>query len=313
MHVKALAPVLADTQAMQDIALSPVFVQPLASRVRPVAAAPAAVFLPKEHGSWSLALEPLALGLLVAPSPAGAALAAAALAGFFARRPFKAAFAPVHSERRREAREALCLLMALAVAGGFEMLVLGDGLGLWPLLLVVPFGLLFAYFDAQGEGRAAAAEVAGSAAFAVLPAMLAALAGRPAGAALALAVLALVRSVPAVLTLRIFLRQRKGEAASPALPLASAAFGVVAVTGLARAGLLPWVATAGALLLWLRTAWLVSPWRPAWPARRAGMFEAALGIAYVAFLAWVCRNSATPATALIQVKAHIEASCYPWS
>ena len=50
-----------------------------------------AVFLPREHGSWSLALEPLALGLLVVPSAAGAALAAAALAGFFARRPLKAA------------------------------------------------------------------------------------------------------------------------------------------------------------------------------------------------------------------------------
>lgn len=51
------------------------------------------VFLPKEHGSWSLALEPLALGLLVAPSLAGGALAGAVLAGFFARRPLKAALA----------------------------------------------------------------------------------------------------------------------------------------------------------------------------------------------------------------------------
>ena len=39
--------------------------------------------LPKEHGSWSLALEPVAFGLLVAPSAAGAALALAAGLGFF--------------------------------------------------------------------------------------------------------------------------------------------------------------------------------------------------------------------------------------
>ena len=39
--------------------------------------------LPNEHGSWSLALEPLALGLLVAPSAAGAALGLAAACGFF--------------------------------------------------------------------------------------------------------------------------------------------------------------------------------------------------------------------------------------
>jgi hypothetical protein len=47
------------------------------------------LILPKEHGSWSLALEPLALGLLAAPSLAGGPLAIAAIAGFFLRRPLK--------------------------------------------------------------------------------------------------------------------------------------------------------------------------------------------------------------------------------
>ena len=50
-----------------------------------------ALLLPREHGSWSLALEPLALGLIAAPSWPGAALALAALALFFARRPWQAA------------------------------------------------------------------------------------------------------------------------------------------------------------------------------------------------------------------------------
>lgn len=289
MWIKAPPPPLSDNNfTMQDLALSPILVEPAAPRARPAAVASSAVFLPKEHGSWSLALEPLVLGLLVVPSAAGGALAAAALAGFMARRPFKAAFAAVHSERRREAREALCMLTALAVAGGFEVLVLGEARALWPLGLAAPLGLLFAHFDAQGEGRAAAAEVAGSAAFALLPAVLAALAGWAAIPALALALLALVRSVPAVLTIRTFLRQRKGEAAGAALPLAAAGLGCVAVAAVARLGWLPWPAVAAALVLLARTAWLVGPWRPAWPARRAGMFEAVLGVAWVVLLAWAC-------------------------
>src|SRR5690242_15227457 len=101
-------------------AILPAFPLPVA---RSTPATPT-VFLPKEHGSWSLALEPVALGLLVAPSWAGGALAGAVLAGFFARRPLKAAFSPIHSARRLAAREALVMWTALAVAGLFEAVVL---------------------------------------------------------------------------------------------------------------------------------------------------------------------------------------------
>jgi hypothetical protein len=47
------------------------------------------VALPSEHGGWSLTLEPVALGLLVAPSWPGLALGAAALVAFVARTPLK--------------------------------------------------------------------------------------------------------------------------------------------------------------------------------------------------------------------------------
>jgi hypothetical protein len=263
----------------------PQLLKPPAPATRSVAARAATIFLPKEHGSWSLAFEPLAIGMLLAPSSAGVALLAAAMAGFFARRPFKAAFAARHSPARRDAREALGMLLSLALAGGFGVLVLGDAVALWPLLLALPCGLLFAYFDGQGEGRAAAAEVAGSAAFAMLPAVFATLAGWSAGAALSLATLALVRSVPTVLTIRTFLRQRKGETVSAFIPLISAGLGLVLVLQLARAGQLPWLATAGAAVLLARTGWLAGPWRPAWTARQAGIIETLLGLGYCLLLA----------------------------
>jgi len=249
------------------------------------ARAGATVFLPKEHGSWSLALEPVALGLLIAPSWAGGALAGVALAGFLSRRPLKAACDPVRSPHRIAAREALGVWGVLALAGMVEVFVLAPWTALWPLVPAAMLGLVFAWFDAQGESRAAAAEVAGSAAFAFMPAALAALADFPAETALALALLALARSVPAVLAVRGYLRLAKGGAARRVLTgmVAACALGVACV--LTATGLAPLSAVVLAALLFVRVLWLLGPWRPAWPAKRVGMMEAALGLLYVAVLA----------------------------
>jgi hypothetical protein len=55
----------------------------------PAAARPSALWrdlvMPREHGSWSLALEPLLFGLIAAPSLAGGGLALAVVAAFFGR------------------------------------------------------------------------------------------------------------------------------------------------------------------------------------------------------------------------------------
>ena len=81
-------------------------------------AGPRELLLPKEHGSWSLAFEPVALGLLVAPSWAGGALALAAAAGFFLRRPLKLALTlPDNDPRRAAARPWVAILLLAAVTG----------------------------------------------------------------------------------------------------------------------------------------------------------------------------------------------------
>lgn len=58
------------------------------------------VALPVEHGGWSLTLEPVALGLLVAPSRAGFLLAVATVGAFLLRHPLKI----VADDRRRGRR-----------------------------------------------------------------------------------------------------------------------------------------------------------------------------------------------------------------
>src|SRR5947209_5867668 len=74
-------------------------------RLRPVA-------LPVEHGGWGFSLEPVALGLLVAPSLLGLFLSVTTLAAFLARHPLKIA-------------------MSIALADGWQSSL---AFGLWAIL-----------------------------------------------------------------------------------------------------------------------------------------------------------------------------------
>ena len=289
MQVKAVAAEFAENGRMLGTTLL-VDLPPPAPVPRGISRAPAlAVFLPKEHGSWSLALEPLALGLLAAPSAAGPALATAALAGFLSRRPLTAAFLADSAERRRPARLALGLLGLLAIAGLMEAGLIGGPTRLWPLLLAAPLGGLFVYFDFQKETRAASAELVGCATFAFLPAALASLAGWSTPAALALTAVALARSIPTVLTVRTYLRLEKQPPPDPVVPLLSSGLALGGLGLLASFQLVPWLAAGFMALLLLRTGWLVSAHRPSLPAKRLGLIEALLGLAYISTVALAYR------------------------
>lgn len=254
--------------------------------------------VPREHGSWSLALEPVALGLLVAPSLAGVFLALAVVAGFFTRRPLKLAVTLPPADPRRTAAFrwtllfaaiAVAALIASALCGNVPIKQQSGWRALWPLLLAVPFGAAFLWFDLRGEMREAEAELAGTAAFALVPATFATLAGWSAAPALALAALLLARSVPTVLTVRAYLRIAKNKPAQRAAALASAILAFVVVATLAAFALAPVAACALVGLLALRTIWLLSPLSPDWSAKRVGMTEAVVGLVYLGGLALAYR------------------------
>ncbi len=242
--------------------------------------------LPKEHGSWSLAFEPVVLGLLVAATPAGFALATTIVAGFFVRRPLKLAVTlPVGDPRRGPALAWALGFSAVACTALAGTALLGSWAALWPLLVCAPLGAIFLWFDLRNEMREAEAELAGSAAFALAPAAFATLAGWNAPAALGLAALMLTRSIPTVLTVRCYLRLTKNLPTQPLDAIAASVFALTAITILALRGAVP---VAGAVLaagLLLRTAIFVTPLRPAWTAKRVGMLEGFIGLVYLSGLA----------------------------
>ncbi len=239
------------------------------------------VVLPREHGSWSLALEPLAFGLIAAPSLAGASHALAVVAAFFARRPLRMLFGEVVSAGRADARGPLAVLVVLAVLAFTVAVMLGGTAWLAWLLPVAAAGAVFLYFDLRAAGRESVAEVAGATAFALLPAALAALAGWKTLPAAALALVMLGRAVPAVLTVRECLRATKTGRRAPALAVMSAVGALVAGVSLARSGIAPTLAAWLLALLAARTTALLVWPRPALRARTLGMIETVLGAFFV--------------------------------
>lgn len=241
--------------------------------------------LPKEHGSWSLALEPVAFGLLAAPSLGGVGLAAAAVAGFFARRPLRTAVGDSQPERRAAARRATVACGTIALAAWFGAMAFG-GIGWLPWLVPTAFaGAVFVHFDLQKAGREQQAEVAGAFAFAWMPAAFAVLAGWGWRAAAALGVVMIARAVPTVLTVRGTIRARKTGKAAPALPVLATVIAAAAVIALARAGLAPWTAALLAGVLTARSFGLLVYPRPQFRASTIGIIEAGFGVLYVVAIA----------------------------
>jgi hypothetical protein len=125
-----------------------------------------AVVLPTEHGGWGLTLEPVLLGLLLAPSWAGAAIGAAAFLAFLARTPAKL----VAVDRRRgrwldrTTRAAVVVGAELAVIGALAVFATVQSDRVWwvPVLVALPLVAVEWWFDIRSRGRRLVPEVAGA-------------------------------------------------------------------------------------------------------------------------------------------------------
>lgn len=241
------------------------------------------ILLPPEHGGWGFLFEPILLGLLVAPSGAGAAFSAAAVAAFFTRQPLKLAL----SDRRRGKRyprtvqagraagicaaaAALLLALGLAAAGPEAAL---------PLLFAAPLGLVQVYYDARLETRSVLPELAGSAALGATAPVLAMAGGWSLPAALGLWGIVLARNIPSILYARTMVRRLHGEEAPDLPALAAHVVAALALGFAAERGLVPPAVLPASLLLLFRAAAGLS--RGTLPARRLGWGEIAFGLATV--------------------------------
>ncbi len=124
------------------------------------------VSLPSEHGGWSLTAEPALLGLLVAWSWPGLALAVAALVAFVARTPLKLVLVDRWRHRWLE-RTRLAAAVAACEVALFIALILyastAAEAAFWlPLAVAAPLIVLELWFDMRSRSRRLVPELAGA-------------------------------------------------------------------------------------------------------------------------------------------------------
>ncbi|HXY38871.1 MAG TPA: YwiC-like family protein [Vicinamibacteria bacterium] len=262
---------------------------PTPREAAPPAVSWSSVALPVEHGGWGFLLEPLALGLVLAPSPGGLALAPAALCAFLARHPLRLLL----MDRRRGTpypRTALAARFLLAyLVGALALLALGLVLArsaVWPALVAAaPFALVALWYDAAGRSREAEAETSGAVALSGAAAAIALAGGARPGAAGSAAALMALRAVASVVYVRARIRLDRGKAAGPATALFVHAAALAAAIAMALAGWAPRLSILAFLVLLARAGFGLSSRRRVVPPRVLGFAEMRYGLLVLALLA----------------------------
>ena len=172
-----------------------------------------AVALPAEHGGWALIIEPVALGLLVAPSITGVFIGLGALACFLARHPLKVAIGDRRKNRalKRTSLADRFVLLYVTLATLFFTIAVTRGPRefLLPLIIAGPLVFIQFLYDARGDSRKLIPEVAGALAVGSISTAIALAGGWSRPIAFALWIIVACRHVPTILYLRDLLSRRR--------------------------------------------------------------------------------------------------------
>lgn len=240
------------------------------------------LLLPAEHGGWGFLFEPIVVAAVAAPSLPGLWLSIAAIAVFLSRQPLKVAMDDWRHGRRvprTPVARAIALGYLLLAAIAVLVAAASAHLPFWRLgLMAGPLALITLWFDSRGESRQLLPEIAGATALGVVAPAAALAAGWPWPLALALWASALIRVVPAIVTVRERVRRLHGETADALGPAAAHALTLALAASLALAHLLPPGVVVVAALLAARAAWHLRPGAPPTPAMRLGIRELVTGL-----------------------------------
>jgi hypothetical protein len=246
------------------------------------------IAFPVEHGGWGLLAEPVLLGLVLAPSRAGVALAAGVLFAFLARHPLRL----VLLDRRKAARYPRTVVAErwlgcyLGMAVASLLLALGLTAAFWPALAVaLPPGVVALLFDARGRSREAAAEIAGACALSTSSSAIALAGGAAAGLAFGASALLAMRAVATILYVRARIRQDRGLEAGSRQALLGHVLALVGAVAVYVLGWGPLAALPAFAILLVRAAWGLSKRRRVLRPQALGYQEMGFGLLTLVLLA----------------------------
>ncbi len=241
------------------------------------------IALPTEHGGWGFTLEPILLGLLVAPSASAWEISAAALGIFLARRPVKILSTDL-VRRRWLPRSRVALVFALiyggiGLAGAIGALFTADGPFLIPVVVALPFALIALRADAHSKNRALIAELAGSIAMGATVAAITIAGGWDLAPAFGLWLVLAARDVAAIVLVRGQVRRLHGNPAGATTIYIVQAMSIGTVAIAAATGIVPWLSVVAIAVVGLTA--VISLNRGPVQAKVIGWTQMAIGLAVV--------------------------------
>jgi hypothetical protein len=243
------------------------------------------IALPAEHGGWGFLMEPLVLGILVAPGLAGVSIILATVSAFLIRTPSK--IAAVDRRRGKRYTRTIIAERFVLLYGGLAMLGLLSALHLTglhiliPALIAAPLAGIQLLYDMRSDSRHWLPELAGSTAMGASAAIIMLAGGWPLTAALGGWALIAARNIPSILYVRSRLRMAKAQPYSRVPATAAHLMALVGLGVLATSGLTPWLTILAGGGLLLRALNGLTPQQKDVKASTIGFQEIAFGLAYV--------------------------------
>lgn len=199
------------------------------------------IAVPAEHGGWGFLIEPLLLGLILAPSLAGIGIAIAAVAVFLLHQPIKIVVKDYRNgrvyQRTRLARGFAALYSAIALAA-LQLTVTTADSAFWiPLIIALPLAAVQLALEFRSDGRSLLSEICGALVLAATASAILLAANQSfLVAALAWLLMAL-RAVPSIVYVRARIRLIHGRSTSIVPPLGAHFLGVLISIALWASGL----------------------------------------------------------------------------
>lgn len=245
------------------------------------------VALPAEHGGWGFTLEPILLGLALAPSVAGLGVGIMGLFAFLAHHPIKLALSDLRRGHRYPRTELAIkvglLYVAIAALGLALALATAEKPFLMPLILGLPLAFLKVILDAMGKGRTFVGEMAGALGAATLAPAAVLAGGGDLGWAIGSWLVLALRSLVSIRYARAAVRKARGLPISRVSMAATAFLGSVLAFFLALFGIIPWL---GAAAIWALGIYaLITLSGPPMPAKKVGWGQMFWGWATVILVA----------------------------
>jgi hypothetical protein len=240
------------------------------------------VVLPVEHGGWGFLIEPMVLGMLVAPSWAGLWICLSALGVFLIHQPLRIALKDKLKGRRfvrTDYAERFAVGYGVFALVTFALAVLASQAPFWiPLLIAVALAGVQLIYEALNRGRELLPELFGAVALGATASAIALAADRSPMVGLILWLLIGLRIIPSVLYVRARLSILHKQATSSLQPLTAHVLALIVVGWMWANGLVLWTSALAMCILLLRA--VMGLRQGIVPARTIGFQEIAFGLGY---------------------------------